>query len=229
MAGNATPSAGYKVNSFTEIKSHSSILFNERCAILFWQLDNAKVELYSTYDVSIMHKVKALLIQLYANFRILVSNNPTMRVTLNLETKEEGVYLTDVMLDTIKKMILYCDQNEYTQKRLYIIVEELNKFDMLLKTILQYYHYFIRPDFRQKPDIEIATEKYKEIADRRTVEELRQIIGKKHQIDFDTLGSTMIDYSDELNNQTDEDEESKATGELGLIDKEDVDIDEKED
>lgn len=226
MTLSQSPSAGYKVNSFQEIKSHSSILFNERCAILFWQLDNAKVELYTTYDINTMHKVKAILIQLYANFRILISNNPTMRVTLNLETKDEGVYITDVMLETIKKMILYCDQTEYTQKRLYIIVEELNKFDMLMKTILQYYHYFIRPDFRQKPDIEIATEKYKEIADRHTIEELRQIIGKKHQINFESLGSTMIDYSDELNKE-DVTEEDKAIGELSLMDEEDKEPEEE--
>ena len=32
------PAASYKFNSFQEIKSHSSILYNERMAILFYLL-----------------------------------------------------------------------------------------------------------------------------------------------------------------------------------------------
>ena len=82
---------------------------------------------------------------------------------------------------------------------------------MILKDILQYFHYFIRPDFKQKPDIEIATEKYKEIADIRTVEELRDIVGKRHKIDFDMLGaSEKIEINPEIKYDEDIDGEEKV-------------------
>lgn len=182
------PATSYGFNNFQEIKSHSSILYNERLAISFYMLDMNKIELLSTYDIGLMQKCKAILTQIYINVRTLIRNNPVMRTTLGIETKDEGTYITDIMINTINQMILYCDQNGYTQRKIYTIVEELNKFEMTIKDILQYYHYFIRPDFRQKPDIEIATERYKEIADRRTVDELRALVGKKHRIDFESLG-----------------------------------------
>ena len=47
MAGNQ-PAAGYKFNTFQEIKSHSSILYNERMAILFYMLDLQGIEM-NTY------------------------------------------------------------------------------------------------------------------------------------------------------------------------------------
>ena len=212
MAGNPTPSAGYKFNSMQEIKSHSSVLYNERMAILFYMLDMNSIELNTNYEVEIMLKVKAIMKQIYKNIRTLIRNNPTMRATLNLETNEEGVYVTDVIDNTINKMMLYCQQNEYTEKRIYIIVEQLNNFEVIIKDILQYYHYFIRPDFRQKPDIEIATESYKEIVDKRTLEELKDVLGVKHKIDFDSLGSKRIDLPqnqlfDEIEKEEDDDED----------------------
>ena len=72
-------------------------------------------------------------------------------------------------------------------------MQEIDNCEMLIKDILQYFHYFIRPDFRQKPDIELATERYREIADKRTVEELKDIVGKGHHVDFDSLGSDRIE------------------------------------
>jgi hypothetical protein len=96
---------------------------------------------------------------------------------------------------------------------------ELNKVDMVVKNILQYYHYFIRPDFRQKPDIEIATERYKEIADKYTIEELRGIVGVKHKIDFDNLGSNKIEFKEEL--ESHEIDEDFVSSDLSLINDED--------
>jgi hypothetical protein len=51
MAGmsNPTPSAGFKFNSFEEIKSHSSILYNERMAILFYMLDMKSISMNTNY------------------------------------------------------------------------------------------------------------------------------------------------------------------------------------
>lgn len=190
------PSAGYKFNNFQEIKSHSSVLFNERLAILFYMLDMRSINLNAFYNISDMMQVRALIKQIYKNMRTLIRNNPVMRATLNLETKDPGIYITDLAIATIDRMIEFCETNKYTTKRIYILVEELNKVEMLLKDVLQYYHYFIRPDFRQKPDVEIATESYKEIADKRTVEELQAIVGKNHKIDFDSLTTDRLEVDD---------------------------------
>lgn len=217
--GNRPPSAGYKFNTFQEIRSHSSILYNERMAILFYLLDMESIDLNTSYSVEKMHRVKSIINQIYKNIRTLIRNNPTMRATLNLETKDEGSYITDVAMGTIEKMTMYCEAYGYTYKRIYIIIQELNKIEILLKDILQYYHYFIRPDFRQKPDIELATEKYKEIADKSTVEELRKLVGKKHLIDFESLGSKRVEL-----NQTIEYEED-IDGDKGYEADEDRDTD----
>ena len=196
--GTGTPAAGYKFNTFQEIKSHSSILFNERLAILFYLLDMKSIQLNSNYDVDMLLEVKSILLQIYKNIRTLIRNNPMMRSTLNLETKDEGTYITDIAIGMIENMVQYCITNGYTTRRIYILTNELNKVEIMIKDILQYYHYFIRPDFRQKPDIEIATEGYKEIADKQTVEELKEIAGKHNKIDFEGLGSKRIDLIKEV-------------------------------
>ena len=196
MAG--LPSAGYKFNNIQEIKSHSSVLYNERMAILFYLLDMKSIELNSSYDVSTLLYVKSVLNQIYKNCRMLIRNNPTMRATLNLETKDRAIYITDVAKGTIDRMIEWCEMNGYTSKKIFIIVQELNNFEIMLKDILQYYHYFIRPDFRQKPDIELAVEKYKDMADKRTIEELREVVGKRHKIDFESLGGQQIELAEQI-------------------------------
>jgi len=197
MANMSPPAASFKFNAFQEIKSHSSILYNERMAILFYLLDMRSISMNTHYGVSDMLEVRGIIKQIYKNIRMLVRTNPTVRATLNLETKDEGVYITDVAMGVIDKMVDYCEINGYTTRRLYIIVQELNNLEMLIKDILQYFHYFIRPDFRQKPDVEIATERYKELADKKTVEELRMLVGKRHKIDFEGLGSSRIELKDD--------------------------------
>ncbi len=192
------PAASFKFNSFAEIKSHSSILFNERLAILFYLLDMKSIKLNTTYDVGMMLEVKSIINQIYKNIRTLIRNNPTVRATLNLETKDNGIYVTDVVIGTIDNMIQHCESFGYTTKKIYIIVQELNRVEIIIKDVLQYFHYFIRPDFRQKPDIEIATEKYKEIADKKTIEELKSIVGRKNRIDFEGLGSSRVELSQEI-------------------------------
>ena len=187
------PAASFKFNSFSEIKSHSSILFNERLAILFYLLDMRGIDMNTYYRVRDMQRFRGIIKQIYKNIRTLIRNNPTVRATLNLETKDPGIYTLDVALGTIDKMIEYCESYGYTNKKLFIIIQELNNIELMIKDTLQYFHYFIRPDFRQKPDIEIATETYKEIADKKTVEELQEIVGKRHKIDFESLGSSRIE------------------------------------
>jgi hypothetical protein len=227
--------ASYKFNSFEEIKSHSSILYNERMAILFYILDMKSIQLKMYYSVPLVLEVRAVLWQIYKNVRTLLRNNPLVRNTLNLETKDEGIYVTDVMKGTIDRMIEWCerppDENGknggYTPAKIYIIVQQLDDFEMTIKDILQYFSYFIRPDFRQKPDIDMATETYKQMADARTVEELREIVGNNHKLSFDGLGDQVIDNpllieEEEDDYEEDIEEEVEKKDILGLTKEEDV-------
>jgi len=208
MANPATqPAASYKFSSFSEIKSHSSVLFNERLAILFYMLDMHSIEMNKQYQIHEIFTVRSLLLQVYKNMRMLLRNNPVVRATLNLETKDPGIYITDVAWGIIDNMVKYCEANGWTTKRSYILASELNKLEMLIKDTLQYFHYFIRPDFRQKPDVEMATERYKEIADKTTLEELREIVGKNHMIDFESLGTSRVDLTEEIENVDAEEDE----------------------
>lgn len=193
-----TPAASFKFNSMQEIKSHSSILYNERLAILFYMLDMRAIDMNTYKRVTDIMQVRSIIKQIYKNIRSLLRNNPTMRATMNLDTKDPGVYTTDIALSTVDRMIDYCEADNYTYCRLNIIIDELNKIEVMLKDALQYFHYFIRPDFRQKPDIEIASERYKEMADNRTIEELREIVGKRNTIDFEDLGTSRIEMNPEI-------------------------------
>ena len=200
MANQGKPAAGFKFNDFQEIKSHSSILFNERLAIQFYLLDQEFVHLHATRDINFIYRVRARIKQIYKNVRMLLRYNPTVRATLNLDTKDEGIYITDVRLAWLDKLIDFSEEDKlgFTKKRIVIIIQELDGLELILKDCLQYFHYFIRPDFRQKPDIEIATERYKEMADKRTVEELRALVGKNHRVDFNSLGTKKIELEPQI-------------------------------
>jgi len=198
MATKGSPAAGYKFNTFQEIKSHSSVLFNERMAILFYWLDMKSINMNTNYAIQDVLEVKGILKQIYKNIRTLIRNNPAMRATLNLETRDPGIYITDYALANIDRMVEFCERQSYTIKRIYIIANELNRIETIIKDVLQYYNYFIRPDFKQKPDIEIATEKYKQIVDKKTVEELRSIVGKNNKIDFEDLGTTRVERINDI-------------------------------
>jgi len=193
VTSGGTPSAGYKFNSFEEIKSHSSILYNERQAILFYLLDMRSIDMNTSSNISDMLTTRAILKQIYKNIRMLLRYNPVVRSTLDLETQDKGIYVPDVAIGMIDKMIEFCEKHGWTQKKIYIVIQELNNLEMLIKDILQYFHYFIRPDFKQKPDIEIATLKYKQIADDRTIEELKERGG-----DCKNWAELYIDYAEDL-------------------------------
>lgn len=193
--GSRAPAAGFKFNSFEEIRSHSSVLYNERVAILLYMLDMHAIQMNANSDISEVLQCRAILRQIYKNIRMLIRYNPTCRATLNLDTQDEGIYVPDVALSVIDRMIEHCEINGYTIKKLYIVIQEINRVEMLLKDIMQYFHYFIRPEFRQKPDVDIATQQYKEMADFRTVEELRSLVGRNAKIDFEGLGSSRIELN----------------------------------
>lgn len=187
----------YKFNNFQEIKSHSSHLYNERLAILFYLLDMDHLTLYRNKDIDGVYKVFSILKQIYNNVRMILRFNPMARTHLGLETKLEGVYTTDIAFDNIDQMLIYAETNGVTPRRIYILMKELDSLETVIKDIMQYFMYFIRPDFKQKPDIDVATEKYKLIADKKSIEELKEIAGKNNKIDFAALGSDEIEYETE--------------------------------
>lgn len=196
MAG--APAAQFKFNSFQEIRSHSSVLYNERLAILFYLLDMDHLALYRQKDVTGLYKVYSLLKQIYNNTRMLLRFNEAARVELNLDTAVEGIYTTDVAFAIVERMLRYCEREGFTEKKINIIMFELDNIEIMSKDILQYFMYFIRPDFRQKPDIDTATEKYKSIADKNTIDELKELVGKRNRIDFNELGSDKIEFTEEV-------------------------------
>lgn len=185
--------ASYKFNSFQEIKSHSSILYNERMAILFYLLDMRNLNMHRSRSLDSIYEVHAILRQIYKNVRMLLRFNDVARISLNLETKDRGIYTTDIAMAMIDNMLKWCESEGFTEKRIHIIMQEIDSTEMMIKDVLQYFQYFIRPDFSQKPDVVIATEKYKEIADKKTVEQLRDLVGKSHMVDFDSLGNDRIE------------------------------------
>ena len=126
MSASAQGAAGYKFNSFQEIKSHSSILFNERMAILFFQLDQYGIEMNAYQNLNTILRVKAILTQIYNNMRMLIRFNPTVRATLNLETQEDGIYVTDIVIGRINRMVEWCEKNQYTVRNIYILTEIKN-------------------------------------------------------------------------------------------------------
>lgn len=205
--------ARFSFNSFQEIKSHSSVLYNERLAILFYFLDMQSISLNAAYDVGTMYKTRAVMYQIYKNIRSLLRNNPHCRATLDLDTKEEGVYTLDVAFNVVEQLVQYCENTGFTYRRIRTIVAEMNKIEVMLRDVLQYFHYFIRPEFKQKPDIDLASEQYKEIADQRTIDELRQIAGKNTLINFETLGTTRAVRSDGLTlSEVEEEEPEESPG-----------------
>ena len=184
--------AGYSFNTMQDIKSHSSVLYNERMAILFYLLDMKNLAMYQSQSVASIFEVFAVQKQIYKNVRMLLRFNPTVRVTMRLDTKDEGIYTPDIIKHTIEEMIEYCQSNGWTEKRIRILIFELENFETIMKDLLQYFSYFIRPDFKQKPDVDMASERYKEMVDKRTVEELREIMGKNALINLDELSGETI-------------------------------------
>jgi len=73
----------------------------------------------------------------------------------------------------------------------------------------------MRTEYKQMPDILQAAETYKQYADKLTVEQLKEVIGKNNRIDFEGLG--LIFDEDELaidDDITEEDTEINEAEEL---------------
>ena len=155
-------------------------------------------------------KAKAVLYQVYKNIRPLIRNNISVRRELNLDTKDIGIYIPDVAFGVVDQMIQYCMFHGFTYKRCYAITNQLNDLELLIRDIMQYFSYFFRHDFKQKPDVMAATEKYKQMTDKLTLEKLREVVGKNNKIDFSNLGISHdvaeIEYNKEMNDYDEEKE-----------------------
>lgn len=177
-------STNYGFNQTEDIRSHSATLFNERFSILVYLLDMKSIELHKyPENPDMIRTVFSLNKQIYKNIRMLISHDPVKRNVLGLETTHAGVYVPDVVEGIIDRMIEFCEENGYTRKKCRIISKELDNFEIMWRGILHSYQYFVRSDFKQKPDVVPASEKYKTMANESTIEQLRQVIGKNHKLD----------------------------------------------
>ena len=176
---------------FDKVNSHAADLYNERLAILWYMLDMDSILLNQNYAKEQFSKTKAIMFQIWKNIRTLVRNNLHCRRVMNLDTKEPGAYTVDVAFSIVDRMYIWCENDRkdgFTYQKLWIMTEHLNRIELMLRDILQYFQYFMRTEYKQMPDILQAAETYKQYADKLTVEQLREVIGKSNKIDFEGLG-----------------------------------------
>lgn len=203
---------------FDKVNSHAADLYNERLAILWYMLDMDSILLNQTYSKEQLAKTKSILFQIWKNIRTLVRNNIHCRKTLNLDTKEPGVYTVDVAFNVVDKMYIWCENDKkegFTYQKLYLMADHINRIELMLRDVLQYFQYFMRTEYKQMPDILQAAETYKQYADKLTVDQLKEVIGKRNRIDFEGLG--LVFEEDELALDDDpnaEDEEIKEAEEF---------------
>lgn len=181
---------------FDKVNSHAADLYNERLAIMFYMLDMDMILLNQNHAKDQLAKCKGILFQIWKNIRTLVRNNIHCRRVLNIDTKEPGVYTVDVAFDIVNKMYFWCESDKkegFTYQKLYIMTDHLNRIELLIRDLLQYFQYFMRTEYKQMPDILQAGENYKQFADKLTVEQLQEVIGKRNKIDFEGLGLVFED------------------------------------
>lgn len=201
----------YGVN-WNELKSHSSFVQNERLHYLLGELDQASKFMNETYHPVYIKRTKSVLFQIWKNVQPLVVNNPWCRQQLALNTKIPGLYSVDVAFSEVDKMIIYCEiYSSFTFKTNYMITTHLNRIEMTIRNILQYFHYLFRPAFKQKPDIVEASQEFKKMADKLTIEQLQQIAGPKNTIGFNPIQaegqseSEMVDEIEDIIEEEDSD------------------------
>lgn len=202
-------------NTSSEIKSHSSVLFNERVNALFIMLDTEATDLEISPDIKKIIKTKSILNTIWRNIRPIVANNPNILNILSLRTEHPGLYTVDVGFAHIQECINYMFLNEqYSYENLIYTIQQTQLVEGIIREILQYYSYFVRTEYKQKPDINIATEKYKEMADQKTMEEFNELLGDKSKIQSSALEVPITD--DFFNDMSDNLEESEEFNENSL-------------
>ncbi len=193
-------------NVGSEIKSHSSVLFNERLNAMFMMLDMESMDLEIKPSINRILKTRSLLNTIWRNIRPVVANNPSTRNVLNLNTKHAGIYTIDVGFAHIQECINHMIRtSEYNYDNLLYTVQQLQSTEGIIREVLQYFSYFIRTDTKQKPDINVASKKYEELADERTVEEFNQLLGDKKHILKNSLEIPITDeFFDDMSDELEE-------------------------
>ncbi len=175
-------------NLNNEIKSHSSVLFNERIHVLLYILETESIDIHTNPKLKSILNVKSTLFQLWKIVRTLVFNDPDCRRILNLEVeKMPGIYTPDIgfnQFDKYYKAIMN-DEGLATYENILTMVNELDEIELILRNILQFYKYFIRFDKSQKPDIDKASQRYISMIDERTKNELQEVMGKRAKFNLD--------------------------------------------
>lgn len=179
------PNSLQQYNSFdSELKAHSSALTNERMSALISLYDEAMIN--ANLDLKYENTEKALvyLKQIWKSFRPLVRANVYCRKDLKLDTIADGVYLPDVILRDIEERIykMKLGQSKETMLSIRAINISLENIEILIRDIMQYFKFTFRPDARTKPDIHEATEMMLESIDKRTEEELLEIVGMRNHV-----------------------------------------------
>lgn len=172
-------------NSFDSgLKAHSSALTNERVSALISLFDEAMIT--ANIDLNYKNTERALvyLKQVWKSFRPLVRANNYVRADLKLNTLADGVYLPDVVFNDIEKIILNLKigRMKETTRVMIDVNKTLENLEIIVRDIIQYFRFTFRPDARTKPDVHEATEMMMENIDKKTEEELLEIVGLNNHI-----------------------------------------------
>lgn len=172
-------------NSFdSELKAHSSALTNERVSALISLFDEAMIT--ANIDLNYKNTERALvyLKQVWKSFRPLVRANAYVRSDLKLNTHADGVYLPDFVFREIENVILNMKIGRIpeTTRAMIDVNRTLENLEIIVRDIIQYFKFTFRPDSRTKPDVHEATEMMMENIDKRTEEELLEIVGVNNHI-----------------------------------------------
>lgn len=143
-----------------------------------------------------VNRTYGVLQQLWKSIRPVVSMNPSCMNTFRLYTKEPGIYTVDVGLHFVGKTLMQfrCSTDGQVSQNLFFeVIDNLDQIEISIRNILQYYSYFIRPEYKQKPDIHQATERFRHMADEHTLAELKEVLGKAARVRTTTEDDRAID------------------------------------
>lgn len=203
-------------SQYNEVKSHSSLLFNDRLNLWLGMLDYNSIEMNRDRNLNNLFGVWSVLNQIWVDVRPLVYNNPNCRRILNLELDSApGVYVIDVALGEIEMSLF---KAKYAKHGLdpylgFMLGRQLRETNIIVNNILQFFSYFIRPDYKQKPDILTASKQYKQNFDKMTLEQIYDIAGVKippmQQSASDDQETAFIDDQEEEGEEEDSNNEEE--------------------
>jgi hypothetical protein len=178
------------------IKSHSSVLFNERLSQIFYVLEQESTDLKIKPTLNGLNRVYGLLSTLWKMIRPVVSMNPRCINAFRLNTDTPGIYIIDVGMHNVGQY-LNSFRMSTTQlvdaQKFFQAIDDLDQVEISIRNILQFYNYFIRPEYQQKPDIHHAAERFRAMADENTLKELEQSLGKSARVKSATENDKALD------------------------------------